>query len=167
MSRGESLRAGRGTIAPHMARQKSLDAYEERYRLVFAAGALHRNDPRPNANLLDVLSRFRTRSRCIEFGCGEGFQAALMASHGHFVTAIDISPTPIVKAKRMLKPGQQVDFVVGDMTDASSVNLSDASYEITHPYPLVKSQFEGRGEEGEILHQLFTGGLTRMLFHIN
>jgi protein-L-isoaspartate O-methyltransferase len=76
-----------------MAKQESLYAYENRYRQVFDAGALYWNDPRPNPHLAQMLHHLPVPSRCVEFGCGEGYQAYLMASYGHFVTAIDLAPT--------------------------------------------------------------------------
>ena len=113
-----------------MARQKSLGAYEDRYKLVFAAGALHWNDPCPNPHLSRVLGQLPVHSKCIEFGCGEGYQAYLIASQGHSVTAIDLSPTAIAKGVRNTPAGQQIEFLVGDVTEASSLNLQNESYDL-------------------------------------
>ena len=106
------------------------NAYDDRYKAVFAAGALHWNDPRPNAGLLRVVSQLDPGSECIEFGCGEGYQAYLVSSLGHSVTAIDLSPTAIDKARRNALSGSRVRFLVGDVTDPPSLNLPDASYHL-------------------------------------
>ncbi len=130
MSTGGPERGSKWYNCRTMAKQKSLDAYEERYRLVFAAGALYWNDPRPNPNLMGILSQMRAGSRCIEFGCGEGYQAELMASGGHSVTAIDLSPTAIARARQRSQLNQLVDYRVGDVTDGSSLSLVEASYDL-------------------------------------
>jgi SAM-dependent methyltransferase len=53
-----------------------------------------------------------------------------MASRGHLVTAIDLSPTAIAKAIRETPAGQQIEFLVGDVTDAPSLNLNSESYDL-------------------------------------
>lgn len=113
-----------------MAKKKNLSTYDERYRQVFSAGALHWNSPRPNPHLARVLERIPPRSRCIEFGCGEGYQARLVASKGHSVTAIDISPAAIAKAVQLKGPGEDVDFICGDITEAGSIRLNNGSYDL-------------------------------------
>jgi len=113
-----------------MTKQQGLGAYEDRYKLVFAAGALHWNDPRPNHHLSLLVRQLPAHCNCIEFGCGEGYQARFLASQGHMVTAIDLSPTAIAKAIRETLPNQQVRFLVGDVTDALSLNLLGGSYEL-------------------------------------
>ena len=113
-----------------MAKQQGLSAYEDRYRLVFAAGALHWNDPRPNVHLSHLLEQLPEHVQCIEFGCGEGFQARLAASQGHTVTAIDLSPTAIAKAIRETPSRLQVRFLVGDVTDALSLGLPEAGFDL-------------------------------------
>lgn len=106
------------------------DPYDDRYKAVFAAGALHWNDPRPNAGLLSVLSQLASGSKCIEFGCGEGYQAFLVSSLGHSVVAIDLSPTAIDKARRQAPLDSRVRFLVGDVTDPPSLDLSDSNYDL-------------------------------------
>ena len=113
-----------------MAKQKGLKAYEDRYQAVFAAGALHWNDPRPNPHLSRLLNQLREHSDCIEFGCGEGYQARLIASQGHTVTGIDLSPTAIAKAIRETPPELQIRFLVGDVTDVSSLHLTGRNYDL-------------------------------------
>jgi SAM-dependent methyltransferase len=113
-----------------MAKQKSLADYEERYKQVFAAGAQYWNDPRPNIYLSRVMDQLPAHSRCIEFGCGEGYQAYLMASRGHFVTAIDLSITAIEKAIRNTPENLYIEFITGDVTEAFSLNLRAESYDL-------------------------------------
>jgi SAM-dependent methyltransferase len=113
-----------------MPKQQGLYSYEDRYKRVFAAGALHWNDPTPNPALCRPLEQLPEHSNCIEFGCGEGYQACLMASRGHSVTAIDLSPTAIARAIRETSSDCPVNFLVGDVTDASPMCLSVASYDL-------------------------------------
>jgi SAM-dependent methyltransferase len=113
-----------------MARQEGLFAYEERYSLVFGAGGLFWNDPRPNQSLSRLLDQLPAALRCIEFGCGEGYQARFMSSRGHSVTAIDLSPTAIAKAIRETPPAREIDFLVGDVTDASALGLERDSFDL-------------------------------------
>ena len=113
-----------------MARQQGLYAYDDRYRRVFDAGAIHWNDPEPNSSLARVLDQLPRRSRCVEFGCGEGYQARFIASRGHSVTAIDLSPTVIAKAIRETPPGLRVRFIVGDVTDPVSLDLPPSCFQL-------------------------------------
>ncbi len=113
-----------------MARQKDLGAYEDRYRLVFAAGAVRWNDPRPNPHLVRALSGVLAGSRCIEFGCGEGYQTHLMASMGFRVTGIDMSATAIAKARSEAPQAPRVEFLTGDVTDSASLKLPHGSYDM-------------------------------------
>jgi len=113
-----------------LARQKGLFAYEERYRLVFAAGGIHWNDPRPNQYLSRLLDQMPASLKCIEFGCGEGYQARFMSSRGHSVTAIDLSPTAISKAIHETPFSDKVDFLVGDITDSSTLELETESFDL-------------------------------------
>lgn len=113
-----------------MARQKGLFAYEERYRLVFTAGGIYWNDPRPNKYLSRLLDQMPPSSRCIEFGCGEGYQARFMSSQGHLVTAIDLSPTAISKAISETPIGDKIVFIVGDVTDSSTLEFEPESFDL-------------------------------------
>ncbi len=113
-----------------MAKQKSLSDYEERYRRVFAAGARNWNDPRPNPHLSLLLDRLPVNSRCIEFGCGEGYQSYLMASRGHSVTGIDFSETAVGRAIKNTPEGLSIDFIAGDVTEPSPLQLDYGSYDL-------------------------------------
>jgi SAM-dependent methyltransferase len=113
-----------------MAKQDDLDAYEIRYRLVFDSGALHWNSTGPNERLLQLAYALPVPSRCIEFGCGDGYQARLLATLGHAVTGIDISPTAIAKASLRIDIGTSIDFRVGDVTNPKSLGLSERSYDL-------------------------------------
>jgi SAM-dependent methyltransferase len=110
--------------------QQSLYAYDDRYRRVFEAGGLNWNSPHPNPALSRLLDDLPTRSRCIEFGCGEGYQARFMASQGHTVTAIDLSPAAVDKAVRETPPDYRVTFFVGDVTDAASIRLPSSAFDL-------------------------------------
>ena len=113
-----------------MSKQTDLNAYDERYKRVFAAGALSWNDTRPNLYLSHLLEQLPPNMRCIEFGCGEGYQARFIASKGHEVTAIDLSPTAIAKAIKETPDSPRIRFLVGDVTNALSLNLPEASFDL-------------------------------------
>jgi SAM-dependent methyltransferase len=110
--------------------QQSLYAYDDRYTRVFAAGGLNWNLPHPNPALSRLLDSLPTGSNCIEFGCGEGYQARLMASRGFVVTAIDLSPAAIYKAVRETSPDCRVNFLVGDVTDIASLRLPESAFDL-------------------------------------
>ncbi len=113
-----------------MPKQKSLHDYDDRYRRVYEAGGLHWNDPHPNPHLADVLEGLTVPTTCIEFGCGEGYQARFMASLGHRVTAVDLSPAAVAKAKRETPPGYQVTYIAGDVTDLCACNLKGTAFDL-------------------------------------
>ena len=110
--------------------QTSLYAYDDRYKRVFEAGGLNWNSPYPNPALSRLLDNLPARSNCVEFGCGEGYQARLIASRGHTVTAIDLSPAAVDKAVRETPPDYRVTFLVGDVTDATSFYLPQSAFDL-------------------------------------
>ena len=113
-----------------MPKQQSLYDYEDRYKRVYAAGGLNWNNPTPNPALSRLLDSLPGRSNCVEFGCGEGYQAHFMASRGHLVTAIDLSPSAIAMAIRQTMKDYPVTFLAGDVTDAASLHLPPATYDL-------------------------------------
>jgi methyl halide transferase len=57
--------------------------------------------------------------RAIELGCGTGSNAVWLAQQGFTVTAIDVSPSAIERAReRAKKGGVSVRFLAGDLRDA-------------------------------------------------
>jgi cyclopropane fatty-acyl-phospholipid synthase-like methyltransferase len=57
-------------------------------------------------------------ARALELGCGTGVNACYLAEQGFSITAVDLSPTAIERArKRAAKQGVQVDFVCADLAD--------------------------------------------------
>lgn len=70
----------------------------------------------PAEALKDMLPRLKiSRSRILVLGCGAGHDAALFASAGHRVTAVDISPAAIQKAKSLYGHMQNLEFIEGDL----------------------------------------------------
>ena len=70
----------------------------------------------PAEALKDMLPRLKiSRSRVLVLGCGAGHDAALFASAGHHVTAVDISPSAIAKAKELYGHLQNLTFVEADL----------------------------------------------------
>src|SRR5207245_1111401 len=73
---------------------------------------------RPSSELRQLLRRWHVRpGRAVELGCGTGVNAVWLARHGFAVTAIDLSPRAIERARRRAAAaGVAVDFRVGDVT---------------------------------------------------
>lgn len=74
---------------------------------------------RPNRALVQWLSRRPTHGgRALVVGCGVGDDAAHLAEAGYAVTAFDIAPTAIARAReRFPAPDHDVDFRVADWFD--------------------------------------------------
>src|SRR4030042_5345792 len=93
--------------------------YEERYRKVYGAGAKFWENPIPTEDLVEFIREWDIPrgSKVIEFGCGEGRDSIFLAKSGFTVTAIDVSPSAIQRAKeRAEEEGVNVDFLVNDVT---------------------------------------------------
>jgi len=113
-----------------VAKQDGLFAYEERYQILHTAGAMYWNDPRPNVHISELSKSLPPHAECIEFGCGEGDQARILGFMGFHVTAVDLSPTAITKAIKETPSELSVRFLVGDVTDGTSLRLPDEYYDL-------------------------------------
>lgn len=70
----------------------------------------------PAEALKDMLPRLKiVRSRILVLGCGEGHDAALFAQAGHLVTAVDISPVALERAKKLYGDLPNLTFVEADL----------------------------------------------------
>lgn len=71
----------------------------------------------PDAELIRILDEgWFGPCRCVEIGCGTGTNAIYLAQRGFEVTAFDISPLAIEKAKAKAQAaGVSVRFLVGDV----------------------------------------------------
>lgn len=66
--------------------------------------------------LVDMLPRMKIPpSRVIVLGCGSANDAAFFAQHGHFVTAVDISPDAIAQAKAKYGQVKNLQFLQADL----------------------------------------------------
>ena len=93
--------------------------YEDRYRRVYEAGARFWEAPIPTEELADFIKErdVPKGSRVIEFGCGEGRDSIFLAKLGFKVTALDVAPSAIKRAKEWAREeGVEVDFQVNDVT---------------------------------------------------
>ena len=107
-------------------------AHETRYRNIFGAGAVFRGQDM-NSHVTDAWRRFRSSAdlACgvhgIEFGCGTGINAVIMAQEGFRMTGLDICPTAIQKAVELAeRNGYRAEFIVGDMFETG---LRSASFD--------------------------------------
>lgn len=71
----------------------------------------------PSRELTRVLDEGLIRGRtALEFGCGTGTNAVLLAERGFQVTAVDGAPLAIERARQLAQfKGVAVDFMVGDV----------------------------------------------------
>lgn len=70
----------------------------------------------PAEALKDMMPRLKiTRCRVLVLGCGDGHDAAFFAQAGHFVTAVDISPLAIERAKKLYGHMENITFVEADL----------------------------------------------------
>lgn len=84
---------------------------------------IYKTEPNPGWNLgapaealKDMLPRLKiSRSRILVLGCGEGHDAAYFAEAGHFVTAVDISPLALEKARKLYGHLDNLKFVQADL----------------------------------------------------
>lgn len=85
------------------------EAYESRYRAVQAVSpelfwGNSPDDPELNALLADWVGRFALREKSVvEFCCGEGGSARILAALGCKYQGYDLSPSAITKAANVLK----------------------------------------------------------------
>lgn len=70
----------------------------------------------PAEALKDMLPRLKiSRSRILVLGCGEGHDAAFFAQAGHVVTAVDISPAALERARKLYGHLEDLHFVQADL----------------------------------------------------
>ncbi len=85
----------------------------------------YENDNNPGWNLgepaealKDMMPRLKiSRSRILVLGCGEGHDAAMFAAAGHVVTAVDISPLALERAKKLYGHMENLTFLEADLFD--------------------------------------------------
>jgi 2-polyprenyl-3-methyl-5-hydroxy-6-metoxy-1,4-benzoquinol methylase len=109
-------------------------AYEKRYQSIYSQGVdFWSNFPEEINGIKSILNLFlsqfsgRNNINLIEFGCGEGYTAGIVAEMGIIYTGIDISESAINKARKRWN-NKNINFIVGDLTDSSVI--SENSYDI-------------------------------------
>ncbi|KPV62133.1 MAG: hypothetical protein AOA65_2025 [Candidatus Bathyarchaeota archaeon BA1] len=102
-------------------------AYELRYVKVYQAGARFWADPMPTEELVEFVREmnFPKGINVIEFGCGEGRDAIFLAKQGFNVTAIDVAPSAINRAREWAaQESVEVNFEAGDVVDLKHIPSS-------------------------------------------
>jgi SAM-dependent methyltransferase len=89
--------------------------WEESYR----SGDIPWDTGRPSSELVRVVADEKiTPSPALEVGCGTGTNAVWLAQRGFDVTAVDLSPRALERAReRAQKAGVRVRFVAADLLD--------------------------------------------------
>src|SRR5438270_11643617 len=97
--------------------------WEERYR----SGDTPWDTGRPSSELQRVIAEERIPpSRAIELGCGSGTNAVWLAKQGFEVTAVDLSPLAISRAReRAVGEGVPVCFLCADVLIVPVVGTYD------------------------------------------
>lgn len=86
----------------------------------------------PDPCLVNAIERkiLPSRGAVVDFGCGLGSAAVYLAALGFRVTAVDLSPSAIAKAKdKAAQAGVLVDFRIAD---ALSTGLKSKSFEVVY-----------------------------------
>jgi len=121
-------------------------AYEERYRIVHAVtDELWGHSPEDEAfvqTLTDWVNDNRLLGRrVIEFACGEGASAPVLADLGCVYQGVDIAPTAIGIAKKLAGDRANVSFDVLDMVHQSpGTGEYDAALDVSGLHMLVTDQ---------------------------
>lgn len=89
--------------------------------------------------LLDHLSPL-PNSRMLDVACGKGRHSKILASLGHHVTGIDISPDSIAIAKKSEKDG--LEFFVHDMRLPFYINYFDYAFNFFTSFGFFKTRRE-------------------------
>jgi SAM-dependent methyltransferase len=97
--------------------------WEERYR----SGDTPWNTGRPSSELQRVITEENIRPcRAIELGCGSGTNAVWLAQQGFVVTAVDLSPLAISRAReRAAAEGAEVRFLCADVLNPPDLGIYD------------------------------------------
>lgn len=82
--------------------------------------------------LVQILPQLKmTRSRVLVLGCGSGHDAAYLANQGHIVTAVDISPEAIRRAKAQYGSIPNLEFIEADIFKMNIKGSFNLVYEHT------------------------------------
>lgn len=119
---------------------------------------------RPNQPLVDEVEPLLEPGTALEFGCGEGADAVWLASRGWLVTAVDLSPTALERARGHAKQAgvdQHMTF-----TDAAADQLIDSH----GPWNLVTSMYAHPEQGGRWLVETLSravapGGMLLVVGH--
>jgi SAM-dependent methyltransferase len=117
---------------------------DEKEASLFIHTLLKHLSPPPNSRMLDVA-------------CGKGRHSKILASLGHSVTGIDISPDSIAIAKKYQK--DNLEFFVHDMRLPFHVNYFDYAFNFFTSFGYFKTRREHDDAIRTIVKSLKPGGL--------
>ena len=117
-------------------------AYEKRYQAVYAEGAEfwgHTPDDKAlAAALAEWVEKHGLRGkRIIEFACGEGASGVILSKLGCIYQGVDISPTAVEKAKKLLSVFDNAGVGLLDMTRQKPDLTYDAALDVMGFHMLV------------------------------
>ena len=117
---------------------------DEKEAFLFIHTLLKHLSPAPNSRMLDVA-------------CGKGRHSKILASLGHMVTGIDISPDSIAIAKKYQK--DNLEFFVHDMRLPFHVNYFDYAFNFFTSFGYFKTLREHNDAMRTIAKSLKSNGL--------
>jgi SAM-dependent methyltransferase len=107
-----------GDLGEVGARERTF--WDERVQDLERVVRRYERGPDPNTRaMLDAVEPVRGR-RVLDFACGAGLTSAFLAKRGALVTAIDISPASIERARQLTqRVGLSVELIAGELTPAT------------------------------------------------
>lgn len=118
---------------------------------------------RPNGTLVAEVAAL-TPGTVLDVGCGEGADAIWFAQRGWQVTAIDVSPLAIERARSAADAAgvAGIDWVVGD---AMATEFASASFDLVSGQYFVLPNAHGEAALAALLDAVKPGGTLLMVHH--
>jgi SAM-dependent methyltransferase len=123
---------------------------------------------RPNGTLVVEVAALTaaglTPGTVLDVGCGEGADAIWFAQQGWQVTAIDVSPLAVARARSVADAAgaNDIDWVVGD---ALATTFAPASFDLVSGQYFVLPTAHGEAALAALLDTVKPGGTLLMVHH--
>lgn len=125
-----------------MNKEPYYTSYEKRYRTVYQAGRTRWGHSPDNAELISVLTEWVEKynirgKKVIEFACGEGASGVILSELGCIYHGIDIAPSAIEKAQKLLSKYPNASVSLLDMVKEKVDDKYDAGLDVMGLHMLV------------------------------